>query len=142
VPYQFWLRLAYPALAASLIGLILVLLPGVGHEVGGANRWLRLPGFSFQPPEMSKLAIVIYLAYSLSRKGSKNASLIYGLLPHLTVLGITVGLILAEPDLGTAFSVALIAFIMMCVAGIKIWHLIAMSLVGGAVLYYEITSYA
>jgi len=142
VPYQFWLRLAYPALAACLLGLGLVLLPGVGHEVGGAYRWLRLPGFSFQPSEAAKLAIVIYLAYSLSRKGSRNASLIYGLLPHLTVLGVTVGLILAEPDLGTAFSVAVIAFIMMCVAGIKIWHLFAMSLVGGAVLYYEITSYA
>ena len=141
VPYQFWLRLAYPALVASLIGLILVLVPGVSHEIGGAKRWLRLPGFSFQPSEMAKLAIVIYLGYSLSRKGSKNASLTYGLLPHLTVLSVTVGLILAEPDLGTAFSVALIAFIMMCVAGIKIWHLVAMSLVGGAVLYHEIIRY-
>ena len=142
VPYQFWLRLAYPILAICLFCLGLVLLPGVGHEVGGASRWLKLPGFAFQPSEMAKIAIVIYLAYSLNRKGSKNASLTYGLVPHLTVLGITVGLILAEPDLGTAFSVALIAFIMMCVAGIKIWHLIAMSLVGGAVLYFEITRYA
>ncbi|MDR2724683.1 MAG: putative lipid II flippase FtsW [Candidatus Adiutrix sp.] len=142
VPYQFWLRLAYPALAVSLIGLALVLVPGVGHQVGGAHRWLRLPGLTFQPSETAKLAIVIYLAYSLSRKGSRNASFIYGLLPHLSILGLTVGLILAEPDLGTAFSVAMIAFIMMGVAGIKIWHLAALSLAGGAVLYYEITSYA
>jgi cell division protein FtsW len=141
VPYQTWLRLAYPALAASLLGLGLVLLPGVGHEVGGAYRWLRLPGFTFQPSETAKLAIVIYLAYSLSRKGTRNASLIYGLLPHLTVLGVTVGLILAEPDLGTAFSVAVIAFVMMCVAGIKIWHLAALGLAGGAVLYREIIGY-
>jgi cell division protein FtsW len=142
VPYQFWLRLAYPALAASLIGLGLVLLPGVGHEVSGAHRWLRLPGFSLQPSETAKLAMVLYLACSLSRKGPRNASLIYGLLPHLTVLSLTVGLILAEPDLGTAFSVAIIAFIMMCVAGIKIWHLAALSLAGGAVLYNEVISYA
>jgi cell division protein FtsW len=110
--------------------------------VGGANRWLRLPGFSLQPSETAKLAIVIYLTYSLSRKGSRNASFIYGLLPHLTLLSLTVGLILAEPDLGTAFSVALIALIMMGVAGIKIWHMAALGLTGGAVLYYEITSYA
>jgi len=142
VPYQYWLRLAYPALAASLFGLVLVILPGVGHEVSGAHRWLRLPGFSFQPSETAKLAIVIYLAYSLSRKGPRNASFIYGLLPHLTLLGLTVGLILAEPDLGTAFSVAVIAFIMMCVAGIKLWHLAALTLAGGAVLYHEIISYA
>jgi len=142
VPYQFWVRRAYPALAACLIGLGLVLLPGVGHEVSGAHRWLRLPGFSLQPSETAKLAMVIYLAYSLSRKGPRNASLIYGLLPHLTLIGLTVGLILAEPDLGTAFSVALIAFIMMCVAGIKLWHLVALSLAGSAVLYYEITGYA
>ncbi|MCL2029553.1 MAG: putative lipid II flippase FtsW [Deltaproteobacteria bacterium] len=142
VPYQLWLRLAYPILALSLLTLALVLLPGLGHAVGGAHRWLKMPGFTFQPSETAKLAIVVYMTYSLSRKGAKNASLIYGLLPHLMVLSLVVGLILLEPDLGTAVSVGLIAFIMMCVARIKLWHLTVIGLVGGAVLYYQIINYA
>ena len=141
VPYQFWLRMSYPILAVSLVALLLVLVPGLGHAVGGAHRWLKMPGFTFQPSETAKLAIVIYMTYSLSRKGARSASLVYGLLPHLIVLGLTVGLILLEPDLGTAASVGLIAFIMMCVARVKFWHLAVVALAGSVVLYYQIISY-
>jgi len=141
VPYQVWLRLAYPILAVSLLGLVLVLVPGLGHEVGGAHRWLKMPGFTFQPSEAAKLAIVIYLAYSLSRKGDRNTSLIYGLLPHLIVLSLAAGLILKEPDLGTAGSVAVIAFVMICAAKVNISHLIALAVAGGVIFYYEVTRY-
>ena len=142
VPYQLWPRLAYPILAVTLVCLVLVLLPGLGQGGGGANRWLRLPGVSFQPSEAAKLAMVIYLAYSLSRKGEKTASFFYGLLPHLLVLGLTVWLILSEPDLGTAVCLVVIAFILMFVAGTKVWHMLVLGLAGGAVVCYEITRYA
>jgi cell division protein FtsW len=142
VPYQLWPKMAYPVLAATIICLALVLIPGVGHMVSGANRWLKLPGFSFQPSELAKLAIVIYLAYSLSRKGEKTASFLYGLLPHLIVLSLTVGLILLEPDLGTAVCVVIIAFTLMFVAGTKIWHMAALGVAGISIVYYEITNYA
>ncbi|GHV56273.1 putative lipid II flippase FtsW [Deltaproteobacteria bacterium] len=142
IPYQIWPRLAYPILGVTLVCLALVLTPGFGHGVSGANRWLRLPGFTFQPSEAAKLAMVIYLAYSLSRKGEKTASFLYGLLPHLLVLSLTVGLILVEPDLGTAVCVAMVAFILMFVAGIKVWHMAVLGLGAAAVVYYEITSYA
>lgn len=142
VPYQIWLKMAYPVLLVSLSLLVLVLIPGVGQEVGGASRWLSLPGFTFQPSEVAKLGIVIYLTYSLSRKGERAGSFLYGLLPHLVVLSLTVGLILLEPDLGTAVCVGAIAIIMMIVAGTKLWHLAVLGLLATPVLYYQIVSYS
>ena len=142
IPYQLWLKFAYPILFGTLVFLVLVLLPGLGHEAGGANRWIKLPGFSFQPSEAAKLAIVIYMAYSLSRKGEKTSSFFYGFLPHLIILGLTVSLILAEPDLGTAACVVVIAFTMMFVAGTRIWHMIALALTAVPLMYYQIVLYS
>ena len=141
VPYHFWLKMAYPSLLFSLVCLILVLIPQIGHEVGGARRWLPMPGFSFQPSEATKLAIVIFLTYSLCRKGEKNSSFMYGLVPHLVVVGLLMGLILLEPDLGTAACVGGIALIMMTVAGTKIWHLAVLAVVAAPILYYQIVLY-
>ncbi len=142
VPYQFWQKMAYPILLGCLGFLLMVLLPGIGYEAGGANRWIRFPGFSFQPSEAAKLAIVIYMAYSLSRKGERSGSFIYGLVPHLMILGLTVGLILLEPDLGTAVCVVVIALTMMFVAGTKIWHMALLGLAAAPLLYYQIVNYA
>ncbi len=142
IPYQFWLKMAYPGLLLTAAGLVMVLVPGLGHEVGGANRWIRLPGFSFQPSEAAKLAMVVYMTYSLSRKGEKTGSVVYGLIPHLIVLGVIVGLILLEPDLGTALCVVVIALTMMFVAGTKLWHLAALGLAAAPLMYYQIANYA
>ncbi len=141
INYNFWVRLAYPILFVSIIMLILVLIPGIGYEVGGATRWLRLPGFSFQPSEAAKLAIVVYLAYSLSRKNEISDSFWYALVPHLGVTGCLMGLIVLEPDLGTALCVGVIAISIMFVAGTKIWHLILLGLAGAWLVYYQIYSY-
>ncbi|MGL4208880.1 MAG: putative lipid II flippase FtsW [Candidatus Adiutrix sp.] len=141
VPYQFWAKMAYPVLAINLILLILVLVPGMGHTVSGATRWLRFAGISIQPSEIAKLSIVFYLAYSLSRKGDKAKTFFHGFVPHLLVLGLTVSLILLEPDLGTAICVVLIAFTMMFVAGAKISHMLGLVLMGLPLLYYQIVNY-
>ena len=77
--------LAYPVLLASLIGLCLVLVPGIGSAAGGARRWIRFPGASLQPAELAKLAFVIYLAYSLSKKREKVRIFSIGFLPHCFV---------------------------------------------------------
>lgn len=142
VPYQFWQRFAYPILFTGIAGLILVLLPGIGHEAGGANRWFRLPGISVQPSELAKLSIVIYLAASLSKKGEKSGTFFYGFLPHLLILGFSVGLILLEPDLGTAVCVVVITFAMMFVAGTKVWHMALLGLAAAPLMYYQIANYS
>ena len=135
IPYQFFCRTSYLALLATLAGLALVLVPGLGHSAGGASRWLRLAGFSFQPSELAKLALVIYLAYSLAAKRDKIKLFAYGLVPHLFILGVLVFLVALEPDFGSAVILTLIAFIMFFVAGVRVSYLVALALMAAPVAY-------
>ncbi len=66
-PYEILKRLAYPILFLSILLLIAVLIPGIGHRAGGAMRWLKIQSFSFQPSEFAKLGLVIFLAYFLAK---------------------------------------------------------------------------
>ena len=141
IPYQFWAKLAYPVLFASMGLLLLVFVPGIGHSANSANRWIQMPGFTFQPSELAKLAVVIFLAYSLSRKGEKNSSFFYGFVPHLLIVGALSSLILAGRDLGTAMCVAVIAFTMMFVGGSKIWHMLVLAAASVPMVYYQIVSH-
>ncbi len=120
VNYQIWSKLVYLLLIGSLLSLILVLIPGVGTEVSGSSRWLRFASFSLQPAEFAKLALVIYLAYSLSKKQKKKT-----FLPKALVSGVFVLLIIAQPDFGTAMILAAIALILLFAAGLKLRHLLS-----------------
>lgn len=124
VPPRQWARMARGLLLAGLIFLVLVLILGVGP----AQRWLRLPvllsSFSFQPSELVKLALVLYLADVLVRKEKEMADFKRGLLPRLAVVGVVLGLIALQPDLGTAIAVGLIAFILLWVGGVRFVHLL------------------
>jgi cell division protein FtsW len=135
IPYRIYCRLAYPILLVILSALVLVLIPSVGHEAGGARRWLRLAGLSVQPSEAAKLALVFYLAYSLAAKQEKIKDFAYGLFPHLIVLVAMVVSVVAEPDLGTAVILTLIAWIMFFVAGVRVTHLVALALCAVPVVY-------
>ena len=88
VPYQWLCRLSYLVLLATLLGLALVLVPGIGHRAGGSTRWLRFGLFSIQPSEVAKLSLVIYLAYSLAAKQDKIKLFAYGLFPNLSLIHI------------------------------------------------------
>lgn len=116
-------RWAKPAMALALLLLLAVLVPGIGHRVAGASRWFRVGGFSFQPSELAQLAIILYLADVLTRKRSLIQDFFQGVLPALVVLGATVGLILVEPDLGTAVATASVALLLLFIAGVR-WQVI------------------
>jgi len=135
IPYQFFTRMAYPLLLASMAGLVLVLIPEFGHRVGGANRWLRIGGLSFQPSELAKMALVVYLAYSLAAKREKIKDFSVGLFPHLVVLGALFVLVLAEPDLGSAVILGLLALILLFVAGVRFSYLLSLLLLSVPVVY-------
>lgn len=141
VPYQTWVKMAYPILFVSMGLLLLVFVPGIGHSANNANRWLQIFGFRFQPSELGKLAMVIFMAYSLSRKGEQTSSFLYGFIPHLLIVGALTSLILAGRDLGTALCVAVIAFTMMFVAGSKITHMILLVITTIPMIYYQIISH-
>src|SRR5437899_1709290 len=111
-------RAAYPLLVVVLVALLLVLVPGIGLARGGARRWLHLGPLSVQPSELAKFALVLYLARSLVKKGERLATLEFGILPHYLVVGLVAGLVLLEPDFGTAaLAMGLLVF-MLFVGGV------------------------
>ena len=121
-------RFAKPVFFISVLLLALVLIPHLGSEISGARRWFKIGRFLFQPSELAKLTLIMYLADMLSKKGSYISDFGYGFLPALSAAGITVGLILIQPDLGTAVALGAIAFILFFAAGVK-WKYL-----GGTVL--------
>jgi len=123
--YHTYYKFIYPFLIVSFILMAAVFIPGIGHKVGGARRWILLAGFQMQPSELAKYAIVFYLAYSLSKKEDKIKSLIIGFLPHLFITGLFLALLLAQPDFGTTISVAFIVFLMLFAAGARLSYLIS-----------------
>lgn len=124
VPYTLYKRLVYPFLLSGIMLLVALQIPGWAHEVGGAKRWLRFLGWSFQPSEFAKLALIIYLAYSMSKKQENIKNFTIGFLPHVMVLGCILILILIQPDFGTASVIGLITWLMLFIGGVKVSYLL------------------
>lgn len=119
--YKPWV---YRIMLISLVSLVLVFAPGIGGKVRGAARWLRLGPLTLQPSEFAKLAVVIFMAYSLSRKQEKMKYFAIGFLPHMLVAGLFIALILKEPDFGTSVTLLSIVFIMLFVGGTRLTHIL------------------
>jgi cell division protein FtsW len=129
-----WLRFgAIPAYLISMALLIAVLVPDIGTSVAGSRRWIYVPGIGgFQPAELAKLAVVLYLAHWLDRRGRAASSFWNGFLPFVLLVAPGFLLIAIEPDLGTAgvfFAAALAVFFM---AGANLLHLSAIAAAGVA----------
>jgi cell division protein FtsW len=123
VPYTIYRKMAYPILAVTFLLLIALYLPGVGHAVGGARRWLKVSGVSFQPSELARLALIIYLAYSMSKKQENIKVFAIGFLPHVIVLASLGTLVVMQPDFGMAVVLALVTWTMLFVGGVRLFHL-------------------
>lgn len=123
VHYSLYRRLVYVILGVSILSLSLVLVPQFGHKAGGARRWLHLGAFSVQPAEFAKLALVMFIAYSLTKKQDRLHEFGVGFLPHAIVCGLFVLLVVWQPDLGTAVYFALLTSMLLFVAGVRLRHL-------------------
>jgi len=132
-------RWANVILLASFALLVTVLIPGIGSSHGGATRWINFGGFNFQPSETAKLAVVIYLARSLSRRRDRIHEFFRGVLPPLVPVGVCSALLLLQPDFGTTAILGLVALMMLFVAGARPLHLAGLSAVGVALLWFGIT---
>jgi cell division protein FtsW len=139
IPSALYRKFAYPLLALSFIILTLVLLPGVGVSRGGARRWMMLPGFAFQPSELAKLALVFYLAHSMAKKEQMIRTFYVGVLPHLIVFGLFAGMLLLEPDFGTALMLSMLLYFMLFIGGARVHHLLGTGLMALPVLIYVMT---
>jgi cell division protein FtsW len=124
-PYRHFRALAYPLLILSLVFLALTQIPGFGYAAGGATRWLRLGQFTFQPSELARFALVIYLAYSMNKKKDKLQNFYIGFVPHVTVLGMFSVLIIIQPDFGSVAILGAVTWIMLFIGGVRISHLLS-----------------
>ena len=101
-PPEFWKAAAPWLFVLSVLLLALVLVPGIGVRVKGAQRWIRLPGVSAQPSELAKIALPLMMCWMLDRNRSRLNGLFAGTIPFFVPLALVVPLVLIEPDLGTA----------------------------------------
>ncbi len=125
-------RLRHPLVVFGLLAVCAVLLLLV--LLGGNQRWLNFGGFSFQPSELTKLALLIYLADLLVRKGDRLDQVRPVLARCLALLALYAGLIYLQPDFGTAASVLLIAFCLFFIAGVPPRYLGTLAVGGGALM--------
>jgi cell division protein FtsW len=123
VDYRRLERLALPALVLAGVLLLLVLVPPFGQAINGTRRWIRLGPMSFQPAELAKLALVVYLAAFLAQKRDELAGLRRGLLPPLAVAGLLGGLVLLQPDLGNCVTLIALTFGLLYLAGSPVHYL-------------------
>ncbi|MCX5710165.1 MAG: putative lipid II flippase FtsW [Candidatus Omnitrophica bacterium] len=135
VDYRKFRKYAKPLLIISAILLILVLVPGLGREVSGARRWFRFKVLSFQPSELANLAVIIYVADFIARKGNVIRQFLRGFLPPACVLGGFCLLILVQPDLGTTLALATVVFLMLYIAGTRGAYLLSILLASVPALY-------
>ncbi len=138
IPYRILSPLAYLILITAFIFLAAVKVPGIGIKAGGAWRWLNIGGFSFQPSEFAKLALIIFLAYSLNKKQEQINEFFVGFFPHLFILGVFAILILSQPDLGSVVIMGAITWSMMFISGVRILHLTSLSPLLVPLIYFQI----
>lgn len=124
IDYRRYYGISIILLVFALFTLLGVFLPGIGVKVGGARRWLNFGVFKFQPAELAKLVLVIYLSawFSFKEKGR--------FLPFLILLGLVLGLVVVEPDLGTAVVIGAISVVLYFFSGASIWHFLLLVPVG------------
>jgi len=126
---------AKPLMLVTILLLLAVLIPHIGRETAGARRWFKFGLVNFQPSELAKVAIILYIADLISRRGIAMKNLMKGYLPALIILGSVVGLVLLEPDLGTAITISLIVFLMLYVGGTRASYIWASALASLPVLH-------
>ncbi|RYD05483.1 hypothetical protein N752_09055 [Desulforamulus aquiferis] len=130
-------RFIGPIVLVGFALLIAVLLPGIGTETNGAQRWINLGFMSFSPAELVKLCMIMFVAFGLS-KSENIHSFKEGLLPYLVAMGFAAGLILLQPDLGTAVVLSGTIFIMLFAAGARVLHLSGLMGLGAVAVAFAI----
>ena len=126
VDYHRYRAVAVPLLVVVTVMLVLVLVPGVGVRAGGAARWLRVGPVGMQPAELAKLALIIYLAAWLgARRGDVARPSV--IVAFFAITALLAALVVAEPDLGTAIVIGIIALVMFFVAGARLQVFAALS---------------
>lgn len=122
-PYRWYRPLVYPFLGLALASLIAIHVTDLGLKAGGSARWLDLGIVSFQPSEFARFALILFLAYSLDKKGERLKQFTIGFVPHVAVLCVLGICIIIQPDYGSVVILAALTWLMMFIGGVRFWHL-------------------
>jgi len=134
IDYHNWKKYSFIFFIGSIILTLLVFVPGIGFEHGGAKRWVNLGFISFQPAEFLKIAFIAYFAAWLTGLKNKVGTFSWGLLPFVIFLGFLGAILLAQPDTDTYAVIVFAALGMFLTAGAKWRHILMILLAGIAVL--------
>ena len=141
IPMRLWYSLGPLMLLAGLVLLCLVLVPGIGHEVNGARRWVRFGILNLQVSEPARLCFLVYLAGYVVRRQKALREQFVGFLRPMLVLSLACALLLAEPDFGAAIVLLATALVVLFVAGARIRDfLVFFSTALGATIALAVTS--
>lgn len=132
IPSSVWERLSVPLLMVGFLFLVVVLVPGIGHEVNGSRRWLRAGFMNFQASELARVLLLTYLASYVVRKQTELKEDIKGFLKPLGLLIAAAGLLLLEPDFGAATVLMATGLGVLFLAGVKLRNFIALVAIAAA----------
>ncbi len=123
------------SMLASILLLVLVLVPGIGYTHAEATRWIKIGGFQFQPSEVAKLGVILYFSDTISKKKDKMETTKYGIIPYLVILGIIAALMMKEPHFSGTVLLLGIGAVLMFVGGIRLtWVAAGLSAVGAVAI--------
>jgi cell division protein FtsW len=120
LPVRFLRRMALAAFSVTIVMLVLVLIPGIGHESNGTRGWFVFGGLSMQPSELTKIAFAVWGAHLLAARRMEHASLREMLVPLIPAAVIALGLIVIQPDLGQTVSLGIILLALLWFAGLPL----------------------
>ncbi len=136
--YELLKKFAWPVFVGALVLAGAVFIPHLGMKINGAHRWIRLPGATFQPSELVKIALIIMLAWYCDRSQRKMDTFKRGIIFPGIIIAAALGLIFVEPDRGTTILLAAVSGMMLLVAGVRLPHLLLPALGVAAILAVSI----
>ncbi|MBX6333538.1 MAG: FtsW/RodA/SpoVE family cell cycle protein, partial [Gemmatimonadaceae bacterium] len=135
-----WRRWAWPLMGVSIVMLLIPVLPFTGQiapRINGSRRWVNL-GFAFQSSELAKLAVIVWTAMLIVKKGALLRRLTKGLLPFLLVLAVLDLLVILEPDLSMAMTFTLIMGVVLFAGGVRIGHVVVLGVLAIPLLWRQV----
>lgn len=124
IDYRVWQKMAYPLFFTALGLMAFTLIPGIGHRAGGASRWINVGGFSLQPVELAKLAVIMVMARRLTAEGADFSRWSTGFFAHLWAPVLMVGLCMLQPDFGSTALVITATAFMLYLGGVRMKFLL------------------
>lgn len=130
--YRRLKKLYIAGIVLSVVLLAVVLVPGIGRTLNGSSRWFYVAGFSVQPSEIAKFAMILFIAAFVSKKPQRIKNLVRGVLPVLVIAGVICALILKQPNFSMVLTIAGLTFVMLIASGMRLRHGVLLGTAGVA----------